>query len=128
MPRVVHFEIYAQDLPRAIKFYQNVFDWKMEEWAGMNYWMITTGPDSEPGINGAILERPGPLPVEGQAVIAYACTVDVPNIDDTIAKVVENGGTLALDKMPVLGIGWLAYYKDSEGNIFGMMQRDPSAQ
>jgi hypothetical protein len=30
--------------------------------------------------------------------------------------------------MPIPGVGWLAYAKDTEGNIFGMMQRDPAAK
>ena len=37
-------------------------------------------------------------------------------------------GTLALPKMAVPGVGWLAYVKDTEGNILGMMQRDPNAK
>jgi len=60
-------------------------------------------------------------------VIAYVCTIDVPSLDDVIAKITARGGTLALPKMAVPGVGWLAYYKDTEGNIFGVMQSDPSA-
>jgi predicted enzyme related to lactoylglutathione lyase len=29
--------------------------------------------------------------------------------------------------MPVPGVGWLGYAKDPDGNLFGVMQRDPSA-
>jgi hypothetical protein len=29
--------------------------------------------------------------------------------------------------MAITGVGWLAYAKDTEGNIFGMMQNDPAA-
>ncbi len=60
-------------------------------------------------------------------MIAYVCTIDVPSLDDVIAKITARGGTLALPKMAVPGVGWLAYYKDTEGNIFGVMQSDPSA-
>lgn len=60
-------------------------------------------------------------------MIAYVCTVDVPALDEAVAKATSNGGTIALPKMPVPEIGWLAYCKDTEGNIFGMMQTDPSA-
>ena len=61
-------------------------------------------------------------------VIAYVCTVGVDSLDASIATVEENGGTVALPKMPNQGMGWLAYYKDTEGNIFGMMQPDPNAK
>ena len=63
-----------------------------------------------------------------QAVNAYACTIQIPAIDEYINKVVTAGGTIALPKMPIPGIGWLAYFKDTEGNIVGVMQPDPQAK
>ena len=66
--------------------------------------------------------------IDGSAVIAYVCTIDVAALDDSVAKALANGGQMALPKMPIPGMGWLAYCKDSEGNIFGMMQADPSAK
>lgn len=87
--------------------------------------MITTGPDSEPGINGAILQRRGPI--NGDSVVAYVCTIDVADIDAAIANARAQEGTEALPKMTMPGIGWLAYFKDTEGNIFGKLQADRSA-
>lgn len=129
MPRVIHFEIHADDLERAMKFYKEVFGWKFENWnAPMNYWLITTGKDSEPGINGGIMERQGANP-SGDTVplTSYVCTVDVPDVDMFIEKAKSAGGTMALGKMPIPNVGWLAYMKDTEGNIFGMMQNDSEA-
>ncbi len=60
-------------------------------------------------------------------MIAYVCTIDVPSVDDVTAKITAHGGTIALPKMAVPQVGWLAYSKDTEGNIFGVMQSDPSA-
>ena len=126
MPRVVHFEIHAAEPERAVKFYEKVFGWTFQKWEGpMEYWLVTTGPDDQPGINGGLMKRRGEI--DGQAVIAYVCTVDVPDLDASIATVEANSGTVAVPKMPIPGMGWLAYYKDTEGNIFGMMQNDPSA-
>lgn len=126
MPRVVHFEIHADNPERAVSFYQDIFGWQINKWEGPeDYWLVTTGPDNEPGINGAILRRRGP--VNGDAVLAYVCTIDVPSVDDVTAKITAHGGTIALPKMAVPQVGWLAYAKDSEGNIFGVMQSDPSA-
>ncbi len=77
MSRVVHFEIHADDPQRAVNFYQHIFDWQINKWEGpADYWLIITGPDTEPGINGAIVQRP--QPINGDAVTAYVCTVDVP--------------------------------------------------
>lgn len=126
MSRVVHFEIHADDPQRAVSFYQNVFDWQINKWEGPeDYWLITTGPDSEPGINGAILQRR--QPINGDAVIAYVCTVGVASVDDAAANITKHGGTIVLPKMAVPHVGWLEYAKDSEGNIFGILQSDPSA-
>ena len=68
------------------------------------------------------------VPVNGQGVAAYVCTVDVESLDASIAKAVACGGASVGAKMPIPGIGWLAYCKDTEGNLFGMMQTDRSAK
>lgn len=129
MSRVIHFEIHAGEPERAIKFYQTLFGWTFQKWEGpMPYWLITTGPDSQPGINGGLIARQGPAPIPNQAVISYVCTIDVESLDASISTVQANGGGIALPKMPVQGIGWLAYCTDTEGNIFGMMQNDPDAK
>jgi predicted enzyme related to lactoylglutathione lyase len=127
MPRVVHFEIHAEDPERAVKFYQQVLGWQFQKWDGpAEYWLISTGPAEQPGINGGVVRRRGVI--DGTAVLAYVCTVDVPSVDDYVKKATTAGGQIAHPKMPIPGIGWLAYVKDTEGNIFGMMQRDPSAK
>ena len=127
MPRVIHFEIHAGDPARAIGFYEKMFEWTFQKWEGpMEYWLVITGPDDKPGINGGLLPRQGAI--DGQAVIAYVCTIDVADLDASVAKALANGGSVALPKMPIPGMGWLAYCKDTEGNIFGMMQVDPAAK
>jgi predicted enzyme related to lactoylglutathione lyase len=129
MARVVHFEIHADNPERALAFYQGVFGWQFQKWPGpMDYWLITTGSDDEKGINGGMIRRMGPPPTEGQAVNAYVCTIQVPAIDEYFAKAVAAGATVALPKMPIPGVGWLAYVKDTEGNIVGIMQPDPQAK
>jgi predicted enzyme related to lactoylglutathione lyase len=65
--------------------------------------------------------------IDGTAVIAYVCTVDVANVDAAVDKIQALGGSIALAKMPIPGVGWLAYGKDTEGNIFGCMQADQTA-
>jgi predicted enzyme related to lactoylglutathione lyase len=122
MPRPVHFEIPAADPQRAIDFYSKIFGWTFQKWEGpTDYWLITTGPGSEPGINGGLMPRRDP---------AQPCvnTIGVESVDQTLEAVVKNGGSIALVKMPVPGVGWLAYCKDTDGHIFGIMQNDPSAK
>ncbi len=129
MPRIVHFEIHAEDPERAVTFYRQVFGWEFTKWDGpVEYWLITTGPEGSPGINGGLLRRRGPTPTEGQAVNAFICTVEVPELDSYLGKATFQGGSIAMPKMPIPGVGWLAYAKDTEGNLFGMMQPDPAAK
>lgn len=135
MNRVIHFEIQAAEPERAAKFYHDLFGWEIKEWKipGMElppenrYWLVTTGPEGEPGINGGMLIRRGNEPTEGQAVNAYVCTIGVDSVDDYLRRAQGAGGTMAVPKMPIKGVGWLAYCKDTEGNIFGMMESDESA-
>lgn len=128
MPRPIHFEIQADNPERAIAFYQSVLGWTFNKWSGpISYWLVKTGPDGTPGIDGGLHPRVGPGPVDGQAVNSFVCTVDVPNVDAYTAKVTAAGGTICRPKMAIPGVGWLAYAKDTEGNIFGLMQNDPSA-
>ncbi len=122
MPRVVHFEIAAENPERAVKFYSEVFSWKIEKWAGpVDYRLITTGSDDEPGINGAIMKRENP-----QATVTN--TIEVPSADDFLSRVVAKGGKVVAPKMPVPGVGYAAYFQDTEGNVFGLMQPDTSAE
>jgi predicted enzyme related to lactoylglutathione lyase len=122
MPRPIHFEIPADDPERIGSFYQMVFGWTIQKWEGPTpYWLITTGPNGEPGINGGILKKRDP---EQPCVN----TVGVGNLDEAMATVTGSGGTICVPKMPVPGVGWLAYGKDPEGNIFGMMQADTNAK
>lgn len=129
MPRVVHFEIQAENPQRAVAFYKALFGWECTSWGGPSaYWLVNTGEPGEPGINGGLLVRNGPRPADGQSVNAYVCTTDVKAIDESIALLNKLGGSVVVPKMAVPGIGWLVYAKDTEGNIFGMMQNDPAAR
>jgi predicted enzyme related to lactoylglutathione lyase len=121
VPRPIHFEIPAENPEGIMNFYAAVFGWKFTKWAGpTDYWMISTGDPKEPGIDGGILPRRDP---------AQPCvnTVGVANLDETLKTAARAGGVCVVPKMPIPGVGWLAYCKDTEGNMIGMMQPDPQA-
>jgi len=123
MSRAVHFEIQASNPQALIDYYSGLFGWSFNKWEGGDYWLIHTGPEDKPGINGGLLPRRGPLPEAMAAVNAFVITVDVDDIDSALAR----AGTVVVPKMPVPGIGWIGYARDPDGNIFGMMQEDPEA-
>lgn len=130
MSRVVHFEIQADDVPRAMAFYQTVFDWRFEDYGevtGGTYWGVITGPDDQPGINGGLLPRPAPVPAGPGGTNAFVCTVQVVDYDASEARILAAGGLVALPKMALTGLAWQGYYLDTEGNTFGIHQPDSNA-
>jgi uncharacterized protein len=123
MGRVVHFEIHAADPDRAVAFYTEVFGWKVEKSEGpVDYWLATTGPGEEPGINGAILRRMGSEPSSDQAVNSFVNTIQVTSLKETERAVSDAGGEQVLPEQEIPGVGRLAYFKDTEGNIFGALE------
>ena len=128
MPRVVHFEIYADQPERAVKFYTKVFGWTVKKWEGpMDYWLLDTGK-KEPGINGAIMKREKPKAGRCDDVIAYVCTIGVDSVDKYVPKIQANGGKITRPKSPIPGVGYFAECLDPEGNVFGIMHDDPKAK
>ncbi len=133
MNRIIHFEIHAKDMDKMHKFYHDVFGWKITDLGPQmgGYRMVETGEDAPgekwPGINGGITPRQGALPVADQPVNSYVCTIGVDVLDEYTKKVLAAGGSMATEKMEVPGVGWLAYCKDIEGNIFGMLQPHPQS-
>ena len=120
MGRVIHFEIPVDEPQRAQKFYGNVFGWYISSWGvPADYWLATTGPEGSPGINGALTRRTG----------TWAWVhVGVDSVDEALRKLREAGGEIVTPKMPIPGIGYMAYCRDSEGNAIGIFEEDPTAQ
>ena len=121
MPRVVHFEFAADDPDRASAFYSDVFGWEIDKWGGpCEYWLAQTGEEGEPGIDGGIARRR-----EGSQPTTV--TLDVPSVDAFAANVEQAGGQVVVPKAPIPGVGWIAFCKDTEGNVFGIMEAEASA-
>ncbi len=121
MPRVVHFELAADDPARATKFYQTVFGWKVEKWGEGDYWLANTGPEKEMGINGAIMPRKN-------ALAPVINTIGVSSLDDFRKKVEKAGGKNITPRTTIPSIGYFCYCQDTEGNIFGILQPDMAAR
>lgn len=123
MSRVVHFEYVAENPGKLVEFYTKVFGWKTQTWGGQQaYWLLYTGNKKEIGIDGGIMEEPGP---GKQKVIN---TIDVLSLDTAIKKIKKHKGTIITQKNTIPGVGYHCYCKDIEGNIFGIMQSDPKAK
>lgn len=129
MNRVIHFEIHAQDTEKIAGFYRSVFGWEIRKWnaPGVDYWIVMTAPDGskEPGIDGGIVKREGPL-LKGEPGMSLSIEVD--SVDEYLRKISSAGGRTVVGKMPVPGTGWLAYCADIEGHVFGLFENDKNAK
>ncbi len=120
--RVVHFEIPVDDNERGIGFYRDVFGWQIMPMPEMDYTIVSTGPKSdqgmpsEPGyIGGGMFKRQDDVPTP-------VVTIDVDDIDKSLATIEEHGGATVRVKEQVGEMGWAAYFTDSEGNLLGLWQ------
>jgi predicted enzyme related to lactoylglutathione lyase len=123
--RVVHFEIPFDDGDRAREFYAKAFGWNITHVPDMDYTLVSTGPTSqeqgptEPGyIGGGMLQR-------SELSQGPVITVDVDDIDATLAKVEQLGGKVVRPKAEVGQMGFSAYFNDPEGNLTGLWQNAP---
>src|SRR5882762_3789193 len=91
MNRPVHFEIHASDPDRLSKFYAAAFGWQITHMPAFNYWLINTGDNDGPGINGGMVKRMGPAPAADAAVNAFVTSLGVASVDDVLAKALAAG-------------------------------------
>lgn len=118
MAKVIHFEIPAEDPERAAKFYEDVFGWEVHKWEGpFDYWLVTTGPEEEPGIHGAIMTKE-----MGDTV---RDTIQVDSLEEAMAKIEEKGGKMLTEKGDIPGVGSMAAFQDPEGNMMVIMEPEP---
>jgi uncharacterized protein len=121
MSRIVHFEIPSNDLAVSRKFYENVLGWKFFKWEGPSeYWLISTGEPNTPGIDGGL----GGAANEMKGTVN---TAEVENLDESLAKVKENGGEIIMPREEIPGVGWLAYIREPGGGVLGLIQNMPGS-
>jgi predicted enzyme related to lactoylglutathione lyase len=119
---ILHFEIPADDLERARKFYTSIFGWKISDPWKMEYFMVETRDHHGDGINGGMMKRRAP----GQPFTNY---IAVDEINDILAQVTAGGGVAVMPKTEIgPGMGWIGAFKDPEGNIMGLHQEPDSAK
>ena len=114
MPRIVHFEIPAENPEKAAKFYTDAFGWEIKQWGKEPYWLIKTGPKSEMGIDGAIYKK--------DWMNLTVNTIGVEDLEKAMEKVKSAGGEIIREPMDIPGVGRHVYAKDPEGNMFGIIQ------
>ncbi len=122
MDKIVHFEIPADEIARAKKFYGSTFGWELEDMEGMDYTIVKTVDvddqqmPKEPGaINGGLMKRSSDTP-------SPVITVNVASVDDALKRVEAGGGSTVSPRQEIPGMGAFAYFKDTEGNTLGLWE------
>ena len=119
---IVHFEIPADNIERANKFYGGLFGWKIEKVPEMDYWMFRTGAgNGEQVMGGGIMSRHYP-----QEPITIYISVD--SVAEYSKKVEGLGGKVTRPKTEVPGHGWFAVCTDTENNAFALWENNPQSQ
>jgi predicted enzyme related to lactoylglutathione lyase len=123
MPTIVHFDIAADDPERAKKFYEALFDWKIEKLPGpVPYYLIETADlTGEASVGGGMATRANP----DQNITNF---IGVSSVEESLTKVEKLGGEVVEGKWTVPGWGYLAVCLDTENNLFGLWEEDKNAK
>jgi predicted enzyme related to lactoylglutathione lyase len=120
MPRVIHFEIPAEDPEKIVKFYSDVFGWKIEKWGKEPYWLVDTKKGEEQGIGGAIYKK--------DWMTTTVNTVGVDNVEKCLEKIKKAGGKVVREPVDIPNVGRLATAADPEGTLFGVLKFSPDVK
>lgn len=124
MNPVVHFEIVANDVTRAQKFYQDLFGWNIQKvpMPGMDYYMITTTESDAQGMSKTAGAINGGLMPKDPSASSPVLVIRVPNIDQHVEAVKKAGGEIVMPKVEIPNMGWYVRFKDTESNVIGLWQ------
>jgi predicted enzyme related to lactoylglutathione lyase len=114
------FGIHVDDVDRARAFYEAVFGWTFEPWGPPGFYLIHTGDDASPGIQGLMHKRREPR--AGSGLNGIEPTFSVADVDAVAAAVTANGGTITMPKAVIPTVGALVRFLDPEGNDIGAMK------
>jgi uncharacterized protein len=117
---VASFAIHATDVQRARRFYEAVFGWQFEPWGPPDFYLIHTGDETNPGVQGLLHARMMPMGEGGPN--CFECSISVSDVDSIAAAVTANGGVVTMPKAPIPGVGDVIYFADPEGNRVGAVR------
>jgi predicted enzyme related to lactoylglutathione lyase len=121
---VVHFEIFASNVERARKFYEQAFGWRFEVAGPPDFYFIATGPDTDPGLtHGLIAKRNGE--VSPGSLNSFRSTISVKSITESIAAIEAAGGMLRGDIVEIPQVGKVVEFVDTDDNVACVMQFEP---
>jgi predicted enzyme related to lactoylglutathione lyase len=121
---IAHFEIFADNVERARRFYERAFGWRFDVMGPPDAYHIFTGPPAEHGISRGLLARRLAPPAQG-AINGFRCTISVASIKEAMAAIEAAGGRLRSACIEIPGVGSVVEFADTEDNIACAMQYEP---
>jgi uncharacterized protein len=97
-----------------------VFGWRFEPWGPPGFFLIFTGDDAHPGIQGALQERSVPAAQGGMN--RFECTIAVDDLTAISAATTANGGVVTMEPFTIPTVGTLIQFRDPEGNTANAMR------
>lgn len=113
------FAIHADDVQRCRRFYESMFGWRFEPWGPPDFYLIHTGDQAKPGVQGLMHKRQEPRGAGGPN--CFECTIAVDDIDAVTSAITKHGGRIIMEKAPIPTVGILTKFEDPEGNALGAM-------
>lgn len=123
MNKLKHFDIHAADVERARTFYERIFDWKFGSYPGADEFYQVRASDGE--VIGAVQSRR--YNAHSKDILGFECSIAVDDVDETVRRVEEAGGKTLMKKTAIPGVGWIAKFTDTEGNLFAAVHYDKGA-
>lgn len=114
------FAIHADDVQRCRRFYETVFGWHFEPWGPPDFYLVHTGDDRNPGVQGLLHKRQEPRGAGGPN--CFECTIAVQDLEAVNQAIVQNGGRIVMASAPIPTVGTLTKFEDPEGNVVGAMR------
>ena len=118
---VTHFEIFADNVERARQFYERVFGWRFEVAGPPDFYLIVTGQEGDPGLTHGLIAKRRGAAAQG-SINGFRCTIGVSSMSASVAAIEAAGGKLRSPITDVPGVGKVAEFADTEGNIACAMQ------
>jgi predicted enzyme related to lactoylglutathione lyase len=123
---MTHFAIHIDDMERAKKFYEEVFEWGFASYGPPDFLQIKADKTENGELIGALQSRRY-SPVS-EKIVGWECTISVENVDDIVQRIQTNGGQILMAKTAIPYVGWIAKFLDTEGNLVCAIQSDNSAR
>jgi uncharacterized protein len=121
---IAHFDIAAEDVERARRFYERVFGWRFEAWGPPDFYLIQTGGAGE--VHGSLSKRDEPVTGTGRG--GWECTVSVEDLAAIRDAVLAAGGKIVFEEYEIVGVGRMFKFADTEGNVACAMRYERAGE